>query len=356
MKLFLHVGTEKTGSSFLQKLCGVNRAYLRENDFFFPGAGRDERRLQRGTISPGNARELAELIAKDNWASVSQWLEARVRAGRSKGCDRVLLSHELLFGALSRDGFVGCFEKAAKQAGVKSLHALLMIRDPVDQAVSLFKHRAKNGTVVQIDQWIKTGYALPGEIKRFLDQVEGSAVQLQLRKYVKDTESILKIFFDDWLGVERPPTCIETMVNPSLTLSELEVISHLASIRPTTVPLFYARMLAIPPEQKASDVHLEEVARALVGNQLCQFDDLWRDLDSRLREDGGLEIPAPRETRAVAGDAFCFSEAQIRAWAEVQNESLQVRYRAQLWLNHHLRPMLGKIKRKFGELFKGRMA
>ncbi len=356
MNLYLHIGTEKTGSSFLQKLSGRNRDFLLQRGVFFPSAGRDEQRLLKGTISPGNARELSELISDGKWAAVSLWLAARVRAAEKKGCDRLLLSHELMFAALSCDKSVSHFEAAAKQAGVKSLHALLMIRDPVDQAVSLFKHRAKNGTVVQIDQWIKTGYALPGEIKRFLDQVEGSAVQLQLRKYVKDTESILKIFFDDWLGVERPPICIESMVNPSLTLSELEVIRHLASIRPTTVPLFYARMLAIPPEQKASDVHLEEVARALVGNQLCQFDDLWRDLDSRLREDGGLEIPAPRETRAVAGDAFCFSEAQIRAWAEVQNESLQVRYRAQLWLNHHLRPMLGKIKRKFGELFKGRMA
>lgn len=356
MKLYLHIGTEKTGSSFLQKISGTSRRFLLQNGIFFPSAGRDERLLLNSTISPGNARELSELIAAAKWTAVSRWLGARVRAAKIKGCGRLLLSNELLFAALSRGDSVSHFETAARQAGVKILQALLMIRDPADQAISLFKHRAKNGAIPQIGHWIRTDYSLPEEVICFLNQIENSEIQLHLRKYVKNTESILKIFFSDWLGVERPRGPAIRIVNPSLTFSELEVIRHLALIRPAMVPLFYAKMVAIPLDKKAAEIYLDRAARVEVDKYLCQFDELWKELNSRLRADGGILIPTPNMTPAITPDGFHFSETQIRAWAEVHDESLQVRYRIVSWLDRHFRPRLGRLKRKIGVLFKGGIA
>ena len=352
LKLLIHVGTEKTGSSYLQKLCGKNRRFLRDCGFWFPTAGRHERRLQRGTISPGNADELAGYIRDLNWAKVSSWLLARVEEAQERGCKSLLLSNELLFAALSNSGAVNRFQSAAMRAGINELSSLLMIRDPIGQALSLYKHRAKSGTAGNVEEWLATGYFLPKQLSDFLGQIDHSDIQLHLRKYAKESGSVLSVFFHDWLGVETPPVRIENRVNPSLSLSELAVIRHVVATRPKDHCAFYSNFQSVSVDKKAGDGSVERLATAHVESYLCQFNEFWKELDARLASDGGLNVPQKVNFVDVSVPEYIFSEAQLRGWMNAHAESSSRRYAVHWWVNSNLRPRIGKLIRRFVPRFR----
>ena len=339
MKLLIHVGTEKTGSSYLQKLCGRNREFLQKNGIWFPSAGKDEKMLQQHTISPGNAQELVEIIGDMDWAKVSSWIASRVEEAQKRECADLLLSNEILFAALASAGAVSQFQSAATKAGIDESSSLLMIRDPIDQALSLYKHRAKCGTAGEIEKWLATGYFLPKQVSDFLGQIDDSDVQLHMRKYSKQTESILGMFFHDWLEVETPPNQIEERVNPSLSLSELEVIRHVVVSRPADQPAFYSKFLAVPQAEKALDTDIEKFAAMKVERFLIRFDDVWNALNERLSTDGGIKLPRARDFDQVDDVDYAFSEAQIRAWSEAHSETFGIRY----WFSSRIRPRIGKL-------------
>lgn len=351
MKICLHVGTEKTGSSFLQKLCGTHREFLAGQGVFFPDAGRDEERLIGGSISPGNARELAQLIEHEQWEATDKWLAERANQAVAKGADQLLLSHELLFAALSSRAAIKRLEEAARRIGVGEVGALLMVRDPVEQAISLYKHRAKSGRVGDLSTWLTAHYRVPGDIKAFLSAVEAGETLLRVRKYEKDTARLTDAFFCDWLGVTPPPVETDTSVNPSLTLSELRLIRQLASTRPDAVPLFYANLLAVPRAQKADEPHLEAAARREVAEHLARYADVWSDLDARLESDGGLDVAQAGEHREEATGPFCFSEAQLAAMARSHEVALSPTQQARV-LGRSLRGLVARTRRRAGTLLR----
>ena len=346
MKLQIHIGTEKTGSSYLQKLCGRNRQYLKDCGIWFPDAGKHEKRLQEGTISSGNAAQLTEHIRDSDWPEVSNWIMTRADEAEKCGCSILLLSNELLFAAMSKVGALAQVQIAAEQAGISESTFLLVIRDPIEQALSLYKHRAKNGTISNVQEWLQYGYSLPRDLQGFLGEAEESNISLHLRKYKKQSGSIEQLFFHDWLEIDTPPNRIENIVNPSLTLSELEVIRHIASTRPEHRSAFYSSFLAIPREKKARDGALDDSVTAEIERRLCEFNSLWEQLDRQLEADGGLKVPQNRPTEDAGDPQYVFSEAQIDGWIKGHSESSSLLYSAKYWVRSRLRPFIGKIIRK----------
>lgn len=298
--------------------------------------------IQKGTVSPGNAQELAGYIRDLEWAKVSSWLMARVEEAQKKGCAGLLLSNELLFAALSGAGAIDQFQTAAAKAGIKESSGLLMIRDPIEQALSLYKHRAKSGSAGEIEEWLARGYFLPKQLSEFLGQIEQSNIQLHLRRYNKESESIEAMFFHDWLGVETLPIRIENLVNPSLSLSELAVIRHVVATRPEDQPAFYSRFLAVPRAKKALDSDIEKLAAMKVESYLTRFSDVWQALNERLSSDGGIVIPRARGCIQECEVDYAFSETQIRVLSEAHSETLKLRH----WLNSRIRPRIGKLLRR----------
>jgi hypothetical protein len=350
----MHVGTEKTGSSFLQKLCGKNRDYLLENGIWFPDAGRFERQLQEGSISPGNSSDLAQFLEDSDWARASSWLAKRVEEARSKGCEHVLLSNELLFAAMSKVGAIRNFEGVAAEAGIRDVSCLLLVRNPVDHALSLYKHRAKGGKTGAIGDWISRGYPLPQQLAGFLSGTDGGTIRLHLRKYDRAAEPIEKIFFNDWLKVDSPPNAIESLVNPSLSLSELALIQHITLVRPNDQPAFYASFLSVPVADKADDTRMKDTAIATVEKYLCRYNTFWGELDTRLVADGGLKIPQERDIVGRIAPKYEFSEAQLRALAQAHTASLSFRYAVNHWIRASLRPRVGSLIRKVVPAFRQR--
>lgn len=146
MKFLLHIGSPKAGSSYLQSACARSRQALRSQGIFFPaGAADDEARMLAGRISGGNARVLANTIWQQRWDAVEQTLSQAADSARSQGCERVLLSSEWLLGALANDGQLSQLASRIARLNAGSVELFLLLRDPVEQLVSHYRHRAKSG-------------------------------------------------------------------------------------------------------------------------------------------------------------------------------------------------------------------
>jgi hypothetical protein len=345
VNLYIHIGTEKTGSSFLQKVCALNREWLRRSGFHFPKAGKHERRLIRGTISPGNAIELAELVGANTWDRVERWLAERITEAKRLSCGNLLLSHELLFSSLGQKEVVKRLNERLERLGVSHAHALLFVRDPVDHAISLYKHRGKGGHIRPIEEWIRVNYPTASELEGIIGVAESGGLQLTLRKYQKNSCALLAAFFVDWLGTGHPPTCPEGLVNPSLTLSEIELLRQLADSRSGDVPLFYHNLLMVPREKKHEDSQLEDMARLTVSNYLASSNDTWQKLDQLVVKDGGLEVPEPNSSALRSNTPYSYSDAQLSAIAKSCSEARTARYNLTMLFDRYLRPSLSKVKK-----------
>ena len=105
VKLYLHCGYHKTGSSFLQTLFAQNRDYLLENNICFPFS-KDDKNMLKGEISPGNGIELVKAIREKNNALIIDLLEKWVKITLSNNCDSLLISSEGLFHVLAESGYL----------------------------------------------------------------------------------------------------------------------------------------------------------------------------------------------------------------------------------------------------------
>ncbi len=345
MNLYIHIGTEKTGSSFLQQVCANNRNWLQQSGFYFPEAGLDEQRLRRGSISPGNARELASFIRECSWDRVDDWFSTRLGKAEELSCPKLLLSHELLFSQIGKPGVLEELEDCVTGVGIKKINYLLFIRDPVEQAISLYKHRGKNGQIGTFSEWIDSCYSTATELGDLIDRINTSTGSFDIRKYQDRTDALVEVFFGDWLGLDNPPVMPKGVVNPSLTLSEIEFLKSVAEVRAEDVRIFYQKFLAVPREEKALAEPLELAVRQEAANYLADFEMIWRHLDELLKDDGGLEIPRPCSTDVTERNSFSFSQAQLRAVTSSIRELHGGKYKLIRVFNKYLRPPLGKIKR-----------
>ncbi|MDZ7755183.1 hypothetical protein [Rhodohalobacter sp.] len=72
MKIYLHIGTEKTGSSHLQSIAGINRERLTNEGIWFPKAEKLEQQLLKGEISAGNAQDITDALNADDFETCSE--------------------------------------------------------------------------------------------------------------------------------------------------------------------------------------------------------------------------------------------------------------------------------------------
>lgn len=93
-ELFLHIGTDKTGSSALQAFFAGNRIPLTGSGIYYPQTGRGEAHQHHSLfapISPFSAR--VGVMAQHSWPEYLALLEAEMQA---QPCRKILISTELL--------------------------------------------------------------------------------------------------------------------------------------------------------------------------------------------------------------------------------------------------------------------
>lgn len=346
MRLFLHIGTEKTGSSFLQTLSKRGREYLCQQGIYFPqGTRYDERCMGAGRISAGNGRMLAQITELGKWNDLASKLKDAREKATAQGCHGVLLSSELMLAPLSADTNLKAWHTIMSDTGFKAMQILVVLRDPAGQFLSLYKHRAKRGTAGEISSWSKVGYDLPVTLAALRHGVTESGVTLTARRYDRAEGALERIFFHDWLGIAPPRIDLPTTINPSLALSELALLRALAERRPDIVVPLYEHLVTLEPIKKAQGEALETHARAVADHAVAAHRDEWTAWNALLPEGEALAIPNPAGDIPQEPREMGFSRAQIEELMEFLGRSATPRFLLQLLWVSHIRPVLGRAKR-----------
>ena len=190
---------------------------------------------------------------------------------------------------------------------------------------------------------------MPADIKGFLAQIKEGEFQVKVRKYANSSKTLIAVFLHDWLEiVDDLPHQLNDPVNPSLTLSELQVLRYASQIHPDAVTVFYSNFLAIPKSLKAADEELEQAHRNATSNYLSRYSDIWRQLDNILRADGGLSIPRAEDPDPISSSEFTFSKDQLMAIDDSYREIGGIRFLFRTVLHRSIVGKLGPIKARLG--------
>lgn len=291
MDIYLHIGTEKTGSSFLQSLLAINRQHLKENKFYYPKGGKYEKLMQAGSISPGNGKDLYLALQANNLNSVENLLSIYKEQTNEKECTKLLISNENLIEVLSDKLRLQNFLKICKKLDFNYPRILLVLRNPADQALSLFKHRAKAGNIPSMQEWFPKGYMLPVHLSNFQMNIKEFELNILVKKYKKNSFHMSDIFFNQWLKIDIPPLNISKAINPSLTLSELELLKIIKTKDPNMVHFVYNRLLEIPFNEKSKDTEMNDMHISISENIVTQYYEIWELYNQILPDSEKLFIP-----------------------------------------------------------------
>ena len=295
-------------------------------------------------ISAGNTLHLAKYIRKGHWTAAEKWLRRAADEARALDCDRVLLSSEWLLEALAPDDRMAELTGRLDQMGGWSVEFLLVLREPVGQLISLYKHRAKRGTTGSIDAWVEHGYDLPRRLSGIRRQVEADDVPLVVRGYGKESGALESVFFEDWLEVPVPEGSSNQRVNPSLSLSELVLLRKLNAHYPGLVPYLYDRLLEIPVDRKLEGSEMTEHARQVAIQTVARHAEEWAHWNEMLPPAERFALPVPGAQPGPEPDALELSAAQLAVVMQLLSEALGFRLRMQVLWTWRLRPVLARVK------------
>jgi capsular polysaccharide biosynthesis protein len=259
-KLFIHVGSHKTGSSFIQSCLAKNTAILESYDIKYPFFKTMEN-AANGFISSGNGRLLLEgksILSEDS-------------------LDKSLLfSGENLYLYLITPRHLKILSKLQQKFDIQEISILLFIRDPIEHASSFYQQEIKRGgATFSIEEYFES-YDYPIKIEKFLTtaaKIKDVSVHVFNYSVVKDK---LITIVEQWLGIPEnslsPPEI--NNVNRSLTFAELEFQRYLnATIsRPAIVSDSLCNQL---PNIKAdSIIPAVEVQKALLERLQATIDNI----------------------------------------------------------------------------------
>lgn len=221
-KLFLHIGMNKTGSSFLQSSLVHNREVLRKQGFYLPESIWDDD-MRKGIITPGNGNKLAKLLADNDERRLIKYINDLFTKSEKQGLSNVILSNETLIRILSyvenRKLLIKCCEKF--QVDVK---CCCFLREPHSHALSLFKHRAKSGMFSSYKEWLNEDYETVRLYEIFKKDYEYSRLSCLYSLYKKDGNLLLNVFYSKFLNISQYNIKSKMHVNKSLNLKGIFIL------------------------------------------------------------------------------------------------------------------------------------
>lgn len=245
MKLFVHIGTNKTGSSYLQSTITLNKKILQESGVYVPDSKWDDKMIQ-GVITPGNGHELAKILVNKNTADkLFAYLNQIRNAALNFGCEKVLLSNEILIRIFSEPQILNDFETASQKAGFEEVHCLTFLRNLYGHALSLYKHRAKSGKNENYKTWFESDYETLRLFNPLMENLKNSKLSFKFVPFEKDSKKIIQRF-SEWIVIENHKLKLfENSVNPSLTLNQIKWLQHINKRYEGIGPELYAAMIGI---------------------------------------------------------------------------------------------------------------
>lgn len=138
MKLYLHIGVAKTGTTSIQDFLYLNRALLARQGVLYPASVVDQ------VISLYDCRSHNSMCWNQQWARSTQRLRSEMLAS---GCSRVILSSEILQQQLNCVGQIREFHSWLVQLGFEHIEVIVYLREPGAWFCSYISQLVRNSTI-----------------------------------------------------------------------------------------------------------------------------------------------------------------------------------------------------------------
>lgn len=213
MRLIIHVGHAKTGSSFIQSSLARNSEQLQAHGIFYP---KINDRLARPVITSGNARFVLQNLAPPP----------------PKNTEAYVISDEAIFVKMKHFESIPVeMHQLMSMPKFTSVEFILFIRDPVEHVESHYHQGMKNhGHYAPITQYFEKDQ-YPAAVLSFLDVVKRiKNSKLHVFNYSRHKSDVLAPVLSV-LGVgSLPDTSYENKrINRSLTAAEAELFRSINS-------------------------------------------------------------------------------------------------------------------------------
>jgi len=231
LRLQLHVGHGKTGSSFLQSWLAANAAILLDQHQLVypqvcPFTRIRDRRAEQSQFSMGNGFVLNPVLEDGvSWRRQRHWWRrlCRHQAIQPQQLMSVVFSHEPWARKLPPRWLQ--LVQLAEVIDAQGIDCWLLVRNPLEHAISVYGQMVKrHGFVGSVEDWLGI-YDFPEVLVRFFDVVDGSGGEVCLRvDHYETRRQELLACLQKWLLVPANGnwrSITEVLVNRSLTSSEL---------------------------------------------------------------------------------------------------------------------------------------
>ncbi|MDP9443201.1 MAG: hypothetical protein M3P83_02135, partial [Actinomycetota bacterium] len=152
VRVYLHVGMAKTGTTYLQNRCWANRRFLAEQGLCYPGT-------QRGAHFQASIDLRATpFVGEESTYVPGAWDEVATAARSAR--DRALISHETLARATAEQA-----DRALRSLAPAQVHVVVTVRDLARQIPAVWQEMVKNRGVLGYGEFLTAiTAASPGRI------------------------------------------------------------------------------------------------------------------------------------------------------------------------------------------------
>ena len=234
MRLKLHVGHGKTGSSYLQSWLAANAELLNDwHHVYYPThcplQGLTDQRAGDGRFSMGNGFVLNPVL--ESGVSIQKkrrwWRRLLRQAGlKEQDLQSLVFSHEPW--AKRLPGNFQQLLELKQDLTWDGIDIWILVRDPLDHAISVYGQMVKrHGFAGSLDEWLLI-YDFPSVLLRFVELVlsHSDCVSLKVDHYGRQRQALLEQM-QGWLQVPTTSewqTSVQATVNRSLTVDELNLM------------------------------------------------------------------------------------------------------------------------------------
>jgi hypothetical protein len=267
---FIHSGTVKTGSSYLQAQFAACRDKLMGLDITYPISDSLANKVLAGLDTAGNGQELIKATTGYGDAGLAQIL-------KGISTSHCLLSSEILYAALASPSNLERFVGAFDNAGFSEIKLLVFVRNILDHSISWYLQKLKTQAGLPSLETFLSLYAEPRKVARFLRLIYTLSddfrmdIKVACKNYDHEKDHLFASVAQ-WLDLDIEPVSAASLEERNLSLSELEAYCCMALSSTGISPSLFVKRVSelqlsagMPPYRPAFS--LETMVKAYAHNQ-----------------------------------------------------------------------------------------
>ena len=300
MKLRIHIGHGKTGSSYLQSWFACNSKLLQENcRILYPLKINEDNQLCKA-----NYKALNGFFSQGNGWILDKILSHHCSLFNRKELAEALSDYSFLAPEsdytllFSFEGWTKNYSEIhdsiinfADYINSESIDVILVVRDPLDHACSVYSQLVKrHGCQKSLDEWLPNYRFTEKLLSTLRILTESSRVNLTVHHYNSVKRELLATFMS-WLNIDSSCQWMSTpntIVNRSLSLAELNLMRrlnvHLGEKSSIIGEMFVNK---IPEESPATLVPSAQVAREFI----CKWSHHVQEINTLLPDTVNINLP-----------------------------------------------------------------